>query len=136
MLKVLGIDPGSVKTGYGIIRTDGVRSFHVTHGHIALGQSDFNQRLGRIHTEITGLLNEWQPDEIAIEQVFMSNNAMSALKLGQVRGAAIASVIAAGIPVFKYTPRTVKQSVVGSGSAAKSQVQVMIAEMLGIKLPK
>lgn len=135
MLTVLGIDPGSVATGFGVIKTDGVRSFHVTHGHIALGNKDFNARLGKINIEVNALLQQWQPDEVAVEQVFVSNNALSALKLGQARGAAIASVVAAGLPVAEYTPRTVKQAVVGTGAADKMQVQMMMSDMLGIKLP-
>lgn len=135
MLTVLGIDPGSVATGYGVIQTDGIRSFHIAHGHIALGNGDFNHRLGRIHTEISALLEQWHPDEVAIEQVFVSKNALSALKLGQARGAAIASVIVAGLPVAEYAPRTIKQAVVGSGSANKQQVQMMMGDLLGLKLP-
>lgn len=135
MLVVLGIDPGSVVTGYGLVKTDGVRSFHVAHGHIALGGDDFNQRLGRIQREIAHLLQQWQPDQVAVEQVFVSKNPMSALKLGQARGAAIATAVAAELPVFEYTARTVKQAVTGTGSAAKQQVQGMVCQLLCLDEP-
>jgi len=133
LIRVLGIDPGSVITGYGIIETDGVRSFHVAHGHIRVKGKSFPERLGHIHQSISEVLIEWQPAEAAIEQVFLSNNAMSALKLGQARGAAITALTARAIGVSEYAARAVKQVVTGSGSADKTQVQTMVKSMLQIQ---
>lgn len=133
LVRVLGIDPGSVITGYGIIETDGVRSFHIAHGHIRVRGDSFPERLGHIHKSLTEVLQEWQPAEAAIEQVFLSNNAMSALKLGQARGAAITALTARAVSVAEYAARAVKQVVTGSGSADKAQVQTMVKAMLQIE---
>ena len=132
MIRVLGIDPGSVKTGYGIIDTDGIRCFHVAHGHINVAGDDLPEKLGYIYYRISELIDEWQPHEAGVEQVFVSQNAMSALKLGQARGAAITSLVQYGVKVAEYTPTQVKQSVVGTGAAKKEQVQHMIRALLGI----
>ena len=119
-----------------MLRTDGVRSFLVDHGHWSLKQTgddnDFNQRLGRLHNHLVELLDQHQPDEIAIEQVFMSKSVSSALKLGHARGAAIAAVVMRSLPVSEYAPRTIKQAVVGSGTASKEQVGRMVMQLLGI----
>jgi len=93
MIRVLGIDPGSVITGYGVIDTDGIRSFHVAHGHLRIAGDDLPEKLGFIYHEISKLVEQYKPDEAGIEEVFMSNNAMSALKLGQARGAAICAMV-------------------------------------------
>lgn len=136
MITILGIDPGSVNTGYGVLRTDGVRSFCSDYGHWSLKKSaagdDFNQRLGRLHNHINELLEQHQPDEVAIEQVFLSKSVSSALKLGHARGAAIAAVVTHALPVYEYTPRTIKQAVVGSGAAGKEQVGRMVVQLLGL----
>lgn len=132
MIRVIGIDPGSVITGFGIIETDGIRSFHIDHGHIRIAGEDLPEKLGFIYYEISKLVEKWRPDEAGVEQVFMSNNAMSALKLGQARGAAICAIVQHGVKVSEYTPRLVKQAVVGNGAANKEQVQHMIKALLGI----
>ena len=132
LIRILGIDPGSVVTGYGVIDTDGIRNFHVAHGHIRVEGDSFPERLGHIHYSVNKVVDEWRPDETAVEQVFVSNNAMSALKLGQARGSAICALVARGLPVAEYTARSVKQAVVGSGAADKKQVQVMVTTLLGI----
>ncbi len=133
LLRILGIDPGSVVTGYGVIETDGIRNFYLAHGHIKVEGESFPDKLGHIHYRINQVLDEWQPDEAAIEQVFVSNNAMSALKLGQARGAAIAAVVSRAVPVSEYTARSVKQAVVGTGAADKKQVQTMVKTLLSLK---
>jgi len=133
LVRVMGIDPGSVVTGFGIIETDGIRSFHLTHGHIRVRGESFCERLGHIHSAIGEVVAEWLPAEVAIEQVFMSNNAMSALKLGQARGAAITAVVSRAIGVSEYAPRAIKQVVTGSGAADKAQVQVMVRAMLELR---
>ncbi|MFK7854022.1 MAG: crossover junction endodeoxyribonuclease RuvC [Granulosicoccus sp.] len=129
-VRVLGIDPGSVITGYGIIESDGSRSFHLSHGHIRVKGENFAEKLGYIHQQLTEVIAQWQPHEVAVEQVFLSNNAMSALKLGQARGAAITAVVARQLSVSEYAPRLVKKVVTGSGSADKHQVQTMVRSIL------
>lgn len=132
LVRVMGIDPGSVITGYGLIESDGARSFHLTHGHIRVRGDSFAEKLGHIHAALSQVISEWQPQEVAIEQVFLSNNAMSALKLGQARGAAITAAVSRQLSVSEYAPRLVKQVVTGSGSADKKQVQTMVRALLHI----
>lgn len=129
---ILGIDPGSRVTGYGIIESDGAKSRHLVSGCIRMSQTNFPERLGEIYRNINQLVEEFSPQEMAIEQVFMSKNAQSALKLGQARGAAICACVVAGIEVFEYAPRAVKQAIVGSGAADKSQVQHMVKRILNL----
>lgn len=133
MTRVLGIDPGSRVTGFGLIETDGVRSRHVHSGCIRTIAGEFPARLGEIFVGLTEVLAEWQPQEVAVEQVFVSRNAASALKLGQARGAAITAIVNQGLPVFEYTPAAVKQGLVGNGRAEKEQVQHMIRVILGLQ---
>jgi crossover junction endodeoxyribonuclease RuvC len=133
MTRVLGIDPGSRVTGYGVIETDGVRSRHLGSGCIRTTSSDFPARLGEIFTGLREVLAEWRPEEVAIEQVFVSRNASSALKLGQARGAAISAVVTLELPLFEYTPAVVKQGLVGNGRAEKEQVQHMVRVILGMQ---
>lgn len=133
MTRVLGIDPGSRVTGYGVIETDGVRSRHLGSGCIRTASGGFPGRLGEIFTGIRAVLDEWRPGEVAIEQVFVSRNASSALKLGQARGAAISAIVTLDLPVFEYTPAAVKQGLVGNGRAEKEQVQHMVRVILGMQ---
>ena len=102
LIRILGIDPGSVITGYGVIESDGARSFHLAHGHIRVKGDSFAERLGCIFRELTEVIDEWHPQQVAIEQVFVSTNPMSALKLGQARGAAITAAVTQGLPVSEY----------------------------------
>jgi crossover junction endodeoxyribonuclease RuvC len=131
--RVLGIDPGSRVTGYGVIESDGVRSRHLGSGCIRTLCGDFPNRLGEIFKGLREVLAHWQPQEVAIEQVFVSRNAASALKLGQARGAAISAVVTLELPVFEYTPAAVKQGLVGNGRAEKEQVQHMVRIILGLQ---
>mgnify|MGYP001402877817 CR=1 FL=1 len=133
MRRILGIDPGSRVTGYGIIVSDGIRSRHIASGSIRLGGEEFPVRLGEIYRRVAGLVAEYAPEELAIEQVFVARNPSSALKLGQARGAAICAAVVAGLTVSEYTPRMIKQSVVGIGSADKEQVQHMVRRILGLQ---
>jgi crossover junction endodeoxyribonuclease RuvC len=133
MPRVLGIDPGSRVTGYGVIETNGMRSRYLGSGCIRTTSGDFPQRLGQIFIGLRGVLAEWQPQEVAIEQVFVSRNASSALKLGQARGAAISAIVTLDLPVFEYTPAAVKQGLVGNGRAEKEQVQHMVRIILGMQ---
>ena len=132
MRRILGIDPGSRVTGYGVIDSDGIRNRHVASGCIRTGDGELPERLGEIYTEVAAVVATYRPAEMAIEQVFVSKNAQSALKLGQARGAAICAAVVAGLPVAEYTPSMIKQSVVGTGGADKSQVQHMVRQILGL----
>lgn len=133
MIRLMGIDPGSRVTGYGIIDLDGSRSRHVASGCIqtASGQP-LAERLKTIFEALTAIVRIHQPVEAAIEQVFMHRNPDSALKLGQARGAALCAVVMAGLPVSEYAPRAVKQAVVGGGAADKLQVQHMVRLLLNL----
>ncbi len=133
MSLILGIDPGSQKTGFGIIRHVAGRSEYVTSGVIRLPAGELPQRLRIIFDSVTELVGLHGPQELAVEQVFMAKSAGSALKLGQARGAAIVACAAQGMPVAEYSARQIKQSVVGTGAADKSQVQHMVKVLL--KLP-
>ena len=129
---ILGIDPGSRITGYGVIRSDGQRHVYVTSGKIILNAEDLPAKLLQIFQQISLIAQEFQPTESAIEQVFMARNANSALKLGQARGAAIVALTNYGLPVAEYSARSVKQAVVGYGAADKLQVQHMIKLLLNL----
>lgn len=137
MKRILGIDPGSVITGYGVVDSDGIRDFHIANGSLRIKGDDLPQKLGFVFTEISTIIEQWQPAEVAIESVFVSNNPMSALKLGQARGAAICAAVTLGLPVHEYSPKAIKQAAVGYGGADKSQMQEMIRLLLSLKeVPK
>lgn len=129
MTIILGIDPGSRRTGYGIIRLEGNRHLYITSGYINLTSYPVLERLRQIYLGLCSIIETHQPEEAAIEQVFMKDNPNSALKLGQARGAAI---VALDMPVSEYSAREVKKSVVGHGAAAKDQVQFMVKRLLNI----
>jgi crossover junction endodeoxyribonuclease RuvC len=133
LTRVLGIDPGSRVTGYGVIESDGTRSRHLGSGCIRTVAGEFPMRLGQIFRGIAEVLEDWQPHEVAIEQVFVARNAASALKLGQARGAAISAIVTRELPVYEYTPAAVKQGLVGNGRAEKQQVQHMVQVILGMQ---
>ena len=137
MNRILGIDPGSRITGYGIIEMHGKKAVWVSSGCIRTKGDNLAIRLKEICEGIQSLLDEFQPNEVAIEEVFVHRNPASALKLGQARGAAMAMVALRSIDVSEYSPRSIKQSIVGKGSAAKDQVQHMVMTLLGLsKLPQ
>ena len=132
-MKILGIDPGSRITGYGIITKEGNRLIHLDNGAIFTDKAkDFPSRLERIYRGLSEVIDTYRPDAVAVENIFFSNNVQSALKLGQARGAAIVAGVNAGLPVFEYTALQVKQAVVGNGKAAKEQVQKMIKVLLNL----
>jgi crossover junction endodeoxyribonuclease RuvC len=132
LVSILGIDPGSRCTGYGIIHDGAKGPVLVAYGVIRTDTDNFPARLKQIYDGIYQVAREHHPTEMAIERVFMSKNADSALKLGQARGAAICAGMNAGLPVFEYAAREVKLSLVGKGSAEKSQVQHMVRFLLGV----
>jgi len=128
--RIIGIDPGSLVTGYGIIEMEGNRALHITHGIIKVKGDSPGIGLHYIYRELTQIIMDFKPDEAAIERVFMHRNADSALKLGQARGAAMVACAEPGLPIFEYTANQVKQATVGRGHAAKQQVQHMIKVLL------
>ena len=133
-IRILGIDPGSQRTGVGIVDIDAAgRTTHVFHTALnLLGNDDFPQRLKQIFDELRDIVLAHRPHEVAIERVFMARNPDSALKLGQARGAAICAVVAHGLSVAEYSAKEIKQSVVGGGGAEKRQVQHMVSMLLNI----
>ena len=135
MTRILGIDPGSQRTGVGIIDIDANgRARHVHHAPLApLGAADFPQRLRLLAHGLHALIEEFQPQEVAIEKVFMAKNADSALKLGQARGAAVCAVVMRDLPVSEYAATEIKLAVVGRGGAEKQQVQHMVGLMLNLQ---
>lgn len=130
MAILLGIDPGSRITGYGIIEEIGSQCKYVASGCIRIQDGPLPERLARIFQGINTVIEMYSPQSVGIEQVFMARNADSALKLGQARGAAIVAAVNHGLEVSEYSARQVKQAVVGKGSAEKSQVQHMITSIL------
>ena len=127
---VLGIDPGSRRTGYGLVGVRDRRVEYVASGCIKAEIGDMPQRLGTIYRGVSELINQFHPSEVAIEEVFLAKNPSSALKLGQARGVAIAAAVAAELPVSEYAARRVKQSLVGTGRATKEQVAHMVRILL------
>lgn len=137
-LRIMGIDPGSQRTGIGVIDVDAAgRSTHVHHQTIGLLDNEtFADRLRQVLDDVGAAIDRWQPQQVAIEKVFVKgNNAESALKLGQARGAAICAVVLRDLAVHEYAAGEVKQAVVGRGAAAKGQVQHMVAMLLGLSGP-
>lgn len=133
--RILGIDPGSQRTGVGIIDVDAAgRMVHVFHAPITLlSAPDFPRRLRLLLDGLGGIIEEYRPDEVAVEQVFMARNPDSALKLGHARGAAICAAVLRDLPVHEYAARQVKLAVVGTGSADKAQIQHMVGMLLGLR---
>lgn len=131
-IRILGIDPGSRFTGYGIIDMQSNHSTHVSHGVIRVAGEALGSRLAYIYTRLEALIGEHRPDEGAIEQIFMHKNADSALKLGQARGTAVVAMARQGLEVYEYTANQVKQATVGRGHAGKQQVQHMVRVLLNL----
>ncbi|MGI9343286.1 MAG: crossover junction endodeoxyribonuclease RuvC [Gammaproteobacteria bacterium] len=131
--RILGIDPGSRVTGYGIIESDGARTRYIASGCIRVGSGSFAGRLNNIYSRVGELVAEFEPREVAVEQVFMHRNADSALKLGQARAAAICGTFSADTALFEYAAREIKQAVVGKGGADKRQVQHMVKAILSLR---
>jgi crossover junction endodeoxyribonuclease RuvC len=128
---IFGIDPGSDRTGYGCVQSDGSRHHLVASGAIICSpRGSFPDKLLRIYTGLADLLRTHRPDCVAIENVFHGVNARSALKLGHARGVAMLAAVEAGLPVHEYTPAQVKRAVVGNGRAEKHQVQQMVKLLL------
>lgn len=133
MTRILGIDPGSLLTGWGLVEQEGSRLRRIASGVIRTNGVEFNQRLRIIQAAVAELVAEHEPDEFVIESAFVHKNASSALKLGHARAAAICGTFAVEMTIHEYAPRDIKQAVVGKGSAAKEQVQHMIGILLNLK---
>ena len=133
-MRIFGIDPGSERTGYGCVETDGRRHVLIACGAITAPPDDpLPQRLARIHRDLAELLASCHPDTVAIENLFHAANARSALKLGHARGVAMLAAVEAGCAIVEYTPAEIKRAVVGYGRAEKTQVQQMLKLLLGLK---
>lgn len=130
MTVILGIDPGSRITGYGLIQVFKGENRYLTSGCVRTGEGDMTQRLHKIFQGLHEVMTSYQPVEAAIEQVFMHNNPGSALKLGQARGVAMVAAAVQAVPLAEYSARQIKQAVVGYGAAKKQQVQQMVRYLL------
>jgi len=130
MAIILGVDPGSRITGYGVIRAEGSRLSYIDSGCIRMADNVMSRRLQTIYAGLAEIIATYRPDEFGIEQVFLSRNVDSALKLGQARGVAMVCAANAGLDVHEYAARQVKQALVGKGSADKTQVQHMVQAIL------
>ncbi len=131
-MRILGIDPGSLITGFGVIDVVQGKTSYVASGCVRIAPGTQPERLKIIFDGVVELSANYQPDEVAIERVFMHRNVSSALKLGEARGAAICAAVLHALPVYEYTPAVVKQTVVGKGNAGKEQVQHMVRALLNL----
>ncbi|MCS3904182.1 crossover junction endodeoxyribonuclease RuvC [Methylohalomonas lacus] len=133
MIRVVGIDPGSRITGFGIIDCEGNHLRHVDHGAIQAGDGELGERLRRIFSELGAAIDRHAPAEAAIERVFMNKNADSAIKLGQARGVAIVAASLQDVAVHEYSANQIKQALVGRGHATKTQIQHMVKILLNLR---
>ncbi|HSW12696.1 MAG TPA: crossover junction endodeoxyribonuclease RuvC [Solimonas sp.] len=131
--RILGIDPGSRYTGYGVIETTGSKSRHIACGRINATVGEMPERLLKILQGLGAVIAEFQPQEVALEEVFVNKNMSSALVLGQARGAAICAVAQSGLPLSEYAAAQVKLALVGNGRAEKAQVQHMVKVLLNLR---
>lgn len=131
-VRILGIDPGSRLTGFGLIETSAGRSRCVTHDVLKLGDGELPGRLLKLMTGLRELLREFRPDEIAMEQVFVKRNVASALVLGQARGVAVCAIAEAGFSMHEYAPASIKLAITGNGRAEKPQMQMMVRRLLNL----
>jgi crossover junction endodeoxyribonuclease RuvC len=132
-VRILGIDPGSQATGFGLVDWCDGQARYVASGAIRTRGVEFAPRLRQIFEGVVELVHEYRPQEVAVERVFMHRNADSALKLGQARGAAICAAYTADSRLYEYAPREVKLAIVGQGGAQKEQVQLMVRSLLGLQ---
>ncbi len=128
---VLGVDPGSLVTGYGLVKKEGGTLTYVGGGKISFPHPwPFHQRIHRIFSSLVEIIETYHPEEMSIEDIFFAKNVKSALKIGHARGAALVAAVQGGVKVFEYTPLQIKQSVVGYGRATKEQVRAMVKVLL------
>jgi crossover junction endodeoxyribonuclease RuvC len=131
--RILGIDPGSRLTGFGVLDFDGEQATYVASGTVKSLDGSFPDRLKQIFVSVGEIVEQYRPDVVAVESVFMAKNAGSALKLGHARSAALCATFAFDVDVFEYAPREIKQAIVGTGAATKEQVQHMIMTLLQLE---
>jgi len=135
-LRILGIDPGSSATGFGVVERTGGHLVHVEHGTLRLARgAALADRLAALYAALAAVVERTRPDAAVVERVFVSASPASALVLGQARGVALAALASAGLPVHELAPAQVKQAVTGAGSADKRQVQAMVQRLLGLARP-
>jgi crossover junction endodeoxyribonuclease RuvC len=133
---VLGIDPGGVSTGFGLLRLDGSRIEHIRSGTIRTARSaTFAEKLREVHAGVAGLLREERVDQVAVEDVYQGVNPRTASRIGHVRGVVLLAAAEAGLPVSEYPPNEVKAAVVGNGLASKDQVRFMVERILSLGRP-
>ena len=133
-MRIMGIDPGTNRMGYGVLEVRGNSLSCIVMGDIELGRlPDAYAKLHHIFERVSALIEEYAPDEVALESPFFGENVQSMLKLGRAQGVAMAAALHKEVPVFEYAPRRIKQSVTGAGGAAKEQVAAMLKSMLGIE---
>ncbi len=132
---VLGVDPGSRNTGFGVLEEEGERLLHLASGAINAGsRPSLELRLRQIYDGLSALIRQHQPQALALEDIFLAANVRSAFILGQVRGVVLLAAAQASLPIFYYPPLVVKKAVVGYGQASKAQVQLMVEHLLGLKI--
>jgi crossover junction endodeoxyribonuclease RuvC len=132
---ILGVDPGSRYTGFGVLQGEGERLLHLASGSIKAGtRPPLESRLCRIFDSLSALIQQHQPEAIALEEIFLAHNVHSAFILGQVRGVVLLAAARAAVPIFQYSPLVVKKAVVGYGQATKAQVQLMVKQLLGVEV--
>lgn len=129
-LRILGIDPGSRLTGFGVVDVSNDKAAYVASGSVRTVDGDFPRRLRQIFESVGQIVRDYEPDVLAIESIFVHRNAGSALKLGHARSAALCATFALNVEVFEYAPREIKQAIVGTGAASKEQVQHMVVSLL------
>ena len=130
-MRILGLDPGLRRTGWGVVTSEGARLQHVAHGVVQVGEEGtLAERLARLHDALAAVIKAQKPDEAAVEATFVNTNASSTLKLGMARGVVMLAPAAAGVPVAEYAPNLVKKSVVGAGHAEKAQILMMVRVLL------
>lgn len=130
-IRIIGIDPGLRRTGWGVIESDGVRLVYVASGHIAsTSDGDLAYRLRELYEGLSSVLASWRPIEAAVEETFVNDNARATLKLGQARGMALLAPAMKGLRIAEYPPNLIKKTVVGAGHAEKRQIQMMVSMLL------
>ena len=134
-IRIIGVDPGSRFTGYGIVDASGTRLIHIASGFVRAGEGDSSDRLRKIFEDLSAVIDTHAPRELAIEKVFLHRNPSSALKLGQARGVAILAGALRSLSVHEYSPNEIKQAVTGKGHASKEQIQYMTRVLLALREP-